>query len=1056
MKLLFSTLFLLFFSSITYAQEPPVLNVGDKALDIISLDIKVDIIGNIATTTYDMVFYNPSNNELEGLLVFPLGEGHHVSRFALDIRGKLREAVVVDKELGRIAFESVVRRRVDPALLEKGTGNNYTARIYPIPANGYKRLLLAYEQELTLNNNNHYYQLPLHFNKPIAKFTLGISVFDQLDTPVIIEGEITGDSFKNWEQYYKLNLVKTNFTANKNILIKIPLTDDIQKLQTYKTYFYLYKKLKKQIRLRNKPKNITLLWDASLSLKNRNIEKEMALLAAYFDYLKDVNVCFVSFSNTIQSEQFFTIKNGDWKAIKQWIQQTVYDGGTSFKSIETKLNKSDICLLFSDGISNLSATELNSKKPIFVINSSIVANHAGLKRIAENTHGSYINLSKSKLPTALYNLKNESYTFLGVKSISRGIQVYPKAGLIVENDFSLSGRYFKYGETITLLFGYGGKVSQRIRVKLQRSKTNKKEVARYWAQKKLDFLQNDAEKHKEEIIATGLKYKLVSDYTSLIVLDNVEDYIRYNITPPDQLLATFQKAQHKRIKSPRFRTPPMAPIDRTLNATNQIKERIIRVVNDNQNTEVVEMDEEEEEVIEYIEDVPFISIEETPVFPGCDGSLRELKACFSKKFNQHIEKNFNKEILTNQETTNRTIRAYVNFTINREGNIEDLNIRALLPEIKEEVLRVLQLLPKMKPGRQRGRPIDVKCYFPVFYEILNNKKGRTLKRFYVQFQRNNQNNINKPSYKKYSGALVLKERTITAPYVLELDAADNQDEAYAIYLKQRANYTNIPSYFVDVYNYFKKRFKEQLLADRIVSNIAETDVDNYEKLKVFAYQLEKQNKDAMALYIYKQILKLRTEDAQSYRDLAIASVNIGKQKEALALYRQIISKELYQGTKRRVFAGIESICKNEAKRLLQKNRKLRLEILSNKDEAPINYDLRVVVDWNHNDTDIDLHIIDPNLEECYYSHNTTSIGGHMSKDMTQGFGPEEFTLKNAIKGSYYIKINYYGDRYQKIENPTFMKITIFKYYGTKKETKTIQIIRLTKKDSKEIVAKVTF
>jgi uncharacterized protein YfaP (DUF2135 family) len=102
-----------------------------------------------------------------------------------------------------------------------------------------------------------------------------------------------------------------------------------------------------------------------------------------------------------------------------------------------------------------------------------------------------------------------------------------------------------------------------------------------------------------------------------------------------------------------------------------------------------------------------------------------------------------------------------------------------------------------------------------------------------------------------------------------------------------------------------------------------------------------------------------------------------------------------------------------------------------------------------------LHIIDPNFEECFYGHNKTTIGGSMSNDMTQGFGPEEFTLKNAIKGDYYVKIKYFGDRYQKVENPTFMKVTMFKNYGFKNESKEIKIIRLTKRDDKEVIAKLS-
>jgi len=103
-----------------------------------------------------------------------------------------------------------------------------------------------------------------------------------------------------------------------------------------------------------------------------------------------------------------------------------------------------------------------------------------------------------------------------------------------------------------------------------------------------------------------------------------------------------------------------------------------------------------------------------------------------------------------------------------------------------------------------------------------------------------------------------------------------------------------------------------------------------------------------------------------------------------------------------------------------------------------------------------LHIIDPTLEECYYGNNSTKIGGHMSEDMTQGFGPEEYTIKKAVKGDYFIKVRYYGNRYQKIETPTFMKVTIFKYYGTKNETRETKILRLLKADNEELLAKISF
>ena len=100
-----------------------------------------------------MKFYNGLDRILEGELTFPLGQGQSVSRFAMDINKKLREAVVVEKELARVAYESTIRQNIDPGLLEKTEGNNYKARVYPIAPKTYKHIVITYEEELFTSNN---------------------------------------------------------------------------------------------------------------------------------------------------------------------------------------------------------------------------------------------------------------------------------------------------------------------------------------------------------------------------------------------------------------------------------------------------------------------------------------------------------------------------------------------------------------------------------------------------------------------------------------------------------------------------------------------------------------------------------------------------------------------------------------------------------------------------------------------------------------------------------------------------------------------------------------
>ncbi|WP_299261383.1 VIT domain-containing protein [uncultured Aquimarina sp.] len=1082
-KVYTSVLFLLF-SFLVSAQEIPVLKVSDKPIGLSSLDVKVDVIGNIATTTYDMLFYNPTGNVLEGELSFPLGEGHDVSRFALDVNGKLREAVVVEKELGRIAFEAVVRKRVDPALLEKGTGNTYKARIYPIPANGYKRIVLAYEQELVYTDNAHYYDLPLGFKNKLDHFSLKMIVFDQKSKPIIEKGQLSGLEFSNWEKHYSTTITKKNYIPNKDLLIKIPVPLNTEKIITSENYFYVYKTVQPENRLRKKAKEITIYWDASLSMKERELQKELDFLNAYFLYTPNIDVNFITFSNVRLSEKKFRIKDGNWKSLRSKIETVSYDGGTSYDSIFGGKQVSDIVFLFSDGIASLSEYSMENNRPVFIVNSIVKANHSVLKNSAENTNGAYINLKTKSILDAMTAIKYESFKFLGYESKTKNGEVYPNIPVSLSHDFSIAGKGFEKNETLLLNFGYGTEITQSIPIKINANPTKNINVRRVWAQKKLDQLQRDTKKNKEQITALGKSYSLVTAFTSLIVLEDIQDYITYQITPPEELLEEYNQilASKDVIKNDRVNSQSISaddigekiPVEQSFEIVQEEKiaeSPLLQSVNDGLE-EIVELDEivdaeEDEELLS----VPFSVIEQVPVFPGCEQNISndDRKKCFSDSVKNLVNGNYNSQMTRDLNLSPGVKRMYARFMINREGDVVNIEVRGSHNKLAEEAIRVLKLLPKMTPGKQRNRSVDVNYVLPIIVNVQNN--GRSANTYTLEgsvvLRANtlppNSNvssartNIIRPSFKKYSGDLTIKDRKIMLDYVLELRKAKNKEEAYNIYLKQREKYIKIPAYFVDVSNHFRKRFNDNMYASRILSNIPETDFDNYELLKVYGYQLQATNHNKHTVFIFERILELRPEDSQSYRDLALAYENEGKCQEALDLLNKIVTGEIYKNSKRRVFKGIEDIAKNEIRTLIDKYKDdMDLSEIDKELLAPIVYDIRVTTDWNHNDTDIDLHIIDPNLEECYYSHNKTSIGGHMSQDMTEGFGPEEFTLKKAIKGIYFVKIKYYGDRYQKVENPTFMKITMFKKYGSSKESRETRVIRLTKKDNEEVIAKIVF
>jgi len=172
-KLLFC--FVLFLGTKTFAQSPELNVKGDDAEKgrMNKLLVNVKVVGNIAYTTAEMHFFNSGTRQMEAELIFPLPENISVSRYAIDINGKMREAVPVNKNKGKQVFEAIEHRRVDPGLLEKVDGNNFRTRIYPLMSNGERTVIIGYEEELSaFDKDNLAYQLVSRFPKKLDQFEI--------------------------------------------------------------------------------------------------------------------------------------------------------------------------------------------------------------------------------------------------------------------------------------------------------------------------------------------------------------------------------------------------------------------------------------------------------------------------------------------------------------------------------------------------------------------------------------------------------------------------------------------------------------------------------------------------------------------------------------------------------------------------------------------------------------------------------------------------------------------------------------------------------------------
>ncbi len=171
----------------------------------------------------------------------------------------------------------------------------------------------------------------------------------------------------------------------------------------------------------------------------------------------------------------------------------------------------------------------------------------------------------------------------------------------------------------------------------------------------------------------------------------------------------------ERVEPVKPKTPPPPTPEKieVVEDEKEVEETVIESTETDE-TEAVEVEEivEVEEVEEVVEDVSFMIIEDVPVFPGCKGNKAELKKCFSKMVQKHFLRKFNQDLPNELGLSSGKKRVFIGFKIDKNGNIVNVNARAPHPKIKSEVVKVMKQLPKMKPGKQRGKPVGVKYSIP--------------------------------------------------------------------------------------------------------------------------------------------------------------------------------------------------------------------------------------------------------------------------------------------------------------------------------------------------------
>jgi tetratricopeptide (TPR) repeat protein len=278
-----------------------------------------------------------------------------------------------------------------------------------------------------------------------------------------------------------------------------------------------------------------------------------------------------------------------------------------------------------------------------------------------------------------------------------------------------------------------------------------------------------------------------------------------------------------------------------------------------------------------------------------------------------------------------------------------------------------------------------------------------------------------------------------APYIDRLTQA-SADKVYAVYLDQKPDYTNSSAFFLDAADILIAKGQRDL-ALRVLSNLAEMNLENRSVLRILGYRLLQAGAPELAVPVFEQVKRLAAEEPQSFRDLGLALGAAGRTQDAIDTLYEVVVRP-WDGR----FPDIESITMAEINAIVATSAKtLDTSRIDPRLLVNLPLDLRVVLTWDADNTDMDLFVTDPSGERCDFSHNATAQGGRMTRDFTGGYGPEEFALRRARPGKYKVEANYFGSRQQVIAGATTLQVKLFTGFGTGRQKEQLVTLRLKEK-----------
>jgi len=1029
----------------------------DRQMQVGKMDIRIQADAFAASTFIEMEFYNSTHTEMEGLYNFELNPGQAITAFQLELNGKFRNGSIEEKWKARNAYNTIVGKRVDPALLQMDYYNHYSLRIYPVPAMGSRRITMTIQQLLPLDNGAAIFKLPLMITDLIEQINVNIGIKTNTGPPTVNQGLLTNQQFANVKNcYYELQWKAAGVKADKPLSFSIPVQIDKPMLgiknEAGKTFFALRIKPSDLRSYTIYPKKITVFWDISATGSSRDISKEISFLKHYLfsNHISKLQV--ITFNQRVKDTANFTTENIPDNSWETYLRSLLYEGATRLDILDFSGIHADAILLFSDGRSSVgSKLPVPGSIHVYCISTGANSDSLQLERVVGKTGGKYINLNFLSSSRAVDLAGKAENILIDLLVSGQRLSINQRLSDLQEDTLLLTG-VMPSTEKNTMVLSYGNNGNIHGEEKIEISYDNICQESLIDRIDMLSVFDSYAKNNSDwlNVLDFGKQENVVTQSTSYIVLEKIEDYIRYNILPPKELesqcdMNIFVKAnkdrrdQYKKINEFERLSEVATAYNERISWWDK-KEPIISLKEKNPEPAIT-VTKKETQPVQTRETVSKANVE----VPDMIGdrkvyAMSEVVVTAMGQTRQPKELGYAVSRIRSAELTQAKV---VNVQNALTGKVSGLHVQTVNNGVFADTRITLRGIRSLTGNNQPmvildGMHIDIR-----FLSLMNPNdirdvtilKSGAATAIYGPDGVNGALLITTKTGSRFSTYYQSRERyrlkdQEDMDYSVEFRSVPDKDKIEK-YHEMKNNYRDNAGFYFDMaQDLFESGYRKEALD--ILYTAADITNGDWQVLKAIGYTLESWKEFDEAISLYNLMLSENEIDLQTCRDLALTCYQKGYYQQAVDIfYKGILNDTPNKELKAMMLQEMNAI-------IAVHKEKIDISKINQELIRPLSVDLRITFECNTRNLSNNISIAEPGGNSCSAKKPMTLFGGRLSPKDAGNTGnnvytvsPKEYQIKNAVDGKYKLRINYTGFNgyYYNARIPTMIKMTTFKNFG---------------------------